>query len=112
MTTLAGTGKLIRLILRRERLRLGIWVVVLVVVPVFTATAFIDLYPDQASREALAATVASSPALTAPSRTAVRLGHRRPHRLARRDMGAFFVALDGDPDHDPAHPGGGGDRPA
>ena len=93
MTTLAGTGKLIRLILRRERLRLGIWVVVLVVVPVFTATAFIDLYPDQASREALAATVASSPALTAllgplydssiGGLTAWRAG----------TLGAFFVAL-------------------
>ena len=93
MTTLAGTGKLIRLILRRERLRLGIWVVVLVIVPVFTATAFIDLYPDQASREALAATVASSPALTAllgplydssiGGLTAWRAG----------TLGAFFVAL-------------------
>ena len=93
MTTLAGTGKLIRLILRRERLRLAIWVVVLVIVPVFTATAFIDLYPDQASREALTATVASSPALTAllgplydssiGGLTAWRSG----------TLGAFFVAL-------------------
>ena len=64
MSTLAGTGKLIRLILRRERLRLSIWVVVLAGVPMITANAFIDLYPDDASREALAATVISSPALT------------------------------------------------
>ena len=64
MSTLAGTGRLIRLILRRERLRLSIWVVVLAGVPMITANAFIDLYPDEASRQALAATVISSPALT------------------------------------------------
>ena len=112
MTTLAGTGKLIRLILRRERLRLGIWVVVLVIVPVFTATAFIDLYPDLASREALAATSCVQPGADGASRTAVRLEHRRPHRLARRHPGCVLRGTHGDPDHDPAHPGGGGDRQA
>jgi ABC-2 type transport system permease protein len=64
VTTLAGTGKLIRLVLRRERLRLSIWVVVLAGVPIITANAFIDLYPTEASRQALAVTVMSSPALT------------------------------------------------
>ena len=64
MTTLTGTGKLIRLVLRRERLRLSIWIFVLAGVPIITANAFIDLYPDEASRQALAATVISSPALT------------------------------------------------
>lgn len=64
MTTLAGTGKLVRLVLRRERLRLSIWVVVLAGVPIITANAFIDLYPTEASRQMLAATVISSPALT------------------------------------------------
>ena len=93
MTTLAGTGKLIRLILRRERLRLGIWVVVLVVVPVFTATAFIDLYPDQASREALAATVASSPALTALLGPLYDSGIGGLTAWRAGTLGAFFVAL-------------------
>jgi ABC-2 type transport system permease protein len=64
VTTLAGTGKLVRLVLRRERLRLSIWVVVLAGVPIITANAFIDLYPTEASRQMLAATVISSPALT------------------------------------------------
>ena len=65
MSTLEGTGRLIRLILRRDRLRLSVWVVLLVAVPLGTASAFIELYPDAASREELAATVSSSPSLVA-----------------------------------------------
>jgi ABC-2 type transport system permease protein len=65
VTTLVGTWSLARFILRRERLRLSVWVALLALVPVATASSFAQLYPDQASREALAATVASSPALTA-----------------------------------------------
>ena len=64
MSTRAGTGKLVRLILRRERVRLSIWVAVLALIPVATANAFIGLYPTEASRESLTATVGSSPALT------------------------------------------------
>jgi ABC-2 type transport system permease protein len=65
VSTLEGTGRLIRLILRRDRLRLSVWVVLLVAVPLGTASAFIELYPDAASREELAATVSSSPSLVA-----------------------------------------------
>lgn len=64
MSTLTGTGKLIRLIIRRDRLRLSIWVFILAIVPITTANAFIGLYPTDESREALGATVGSSPALT------------------------------------------------
>lgn len=64
MSTFTGMAKLTRFILRRERLRLSIWVLVLAVVPIGTANAFIGLYPNEASRQALASTVASSPALT------------------------------------------------
>jgi len=64
VSTLTGTGSLIRFMIRRERLRLGLWVSILALVPIGTANAFIGLYPDEASRRALAATVASSPALT------------------------------------------------
>ena len=63
MSTLEGTGRLIRLILRRDRLRLSVWVVLLVAVPLGTASAFIELYPDAASREELAATVSSAGAV-------------------------------------------------
>ena len=63
--TMAGTGRLIRLILRRERIRLSVWIAVLALVPVSTANAFIGLYPTEESRVALAATVVSNPAFTA-----------------------------------------------
>jgi ABC-2 type transport system permease protein len=62
---LVGTWSLVRLILRRDRVRLAVWVVLLVAVPLGTASAFIELYPDAASREQLAATVSSSPSLVA-----------------------------------------------
>jgi ABC-2 type transport system permease protein len=57
VSNLVGTGSLVRLILRRDRLRLAVWVVLLALVPLGTACAFIELYPDAASREQLAATV-------------------------------------------------------
>ena len=50
MKSLVGTGQLVRFILRRERLRLAIWVAVLALVPVGTANAFIGLYPSEAER--------------------------------------------------------------
>jgi ABC-2 type transport system permease protein len=65
VSTLVGTWSLVRLILRRDRLRLSVWVILLVAVPLGTASAFIELYPDAASREQLAATVSSSPSLVA-----------------------------------------------
>jgi ABC-2 type transport system permease protein len=63
MRSLTGTRQLVRFILRRERLRLALWVATLALVPVGTANAFIGLYPLEAERERLAATVASNPAL-------------------------------------------------
>ncbi|MGH8927016.1 MAG: ABC transporter permease [Acidimicrobiia bacterium] len=65
MKTLVGTSRLIRFVLRRERLRLSIWLAVLIALPVGTAAAFIDLYPAAAERERLAGTVASNPAMIA-----------------------------------------------
>lgn len=65
MRTLVGTGRLARLILRRDRVRLPIWIAVLAVLPIGTARAFIDLYPTAAEREQLANTVASTPAMVA-----------------------------------------------
>lgn len=65
MSNLAGTGRLLRFALRRDRFRLAVWVAVLGLVPVITANALIELYPTEAAREQLAATVASTPALIA-----------------------------------------------
>ena len=63
MRSLVGTRQLVRFVLRRERLRLAIWVAALTVTPVGTASAFIGLYPSEVDRERLAATVGSNPAL-------------------------------------------------
>ena len=60
---LAGTGALIRLILRRDRILLPIWILWLGGVPIFTAASFADLYPTAVERQAFADTVGSNPAL-------------------------------------------------
>lgn len=65
MTNLRGTTRLMRLILRLDRVRLAFWVGVLSVVPVGTASAFNSLYPTEVDRQALEATIGSSPALSA-----------------------------------------------
>lgn len=65
MTTVSGTGALIRLFLRLDRVRLPVWALVLGIVPVGTASAFQGLYTTEVSRLELAATVTSNPAFTA-----------------------------------------------
>ncbi len=65
MNSLVGTGSLIRLILRRDRIRLLVWIAVLALVPVSTASAFSGLYPTEAERLLLVGTVGSNPALVA-----------------------------------------------
>jgi ABC-2 type transport system permease protein len=51
MSTLAGTGGLIRLILRRDRLVLPLWVVILSLIPISYVSSFAKLYPTAASRQ-------------------------------------------------------------
>lgn len=65
MSSLVGTWSLVRFILKRDRLRLAVWVGVLGIVPVGTASAFAGLYVTEASRMELAGTVASNPAMVA-----------------------------------------------
>lgn len=65
MRSFVGTPTLLRLALRRDRLRLAIWVVVLAGVVAVFASAIGELYPDEAARRALGATVAASPAFSA-----------------------------------------------
>lgn len=65
MSSLTGTWALVRLFLRLDRLRLPVWVLVLGVVPVGTASALQSLYATEASRLELAATVTSNPAFIA-----------------------------------------------
>lgn len=65
MSRFAGTGKLIRLGLRLDRLRLALWVLGVGALTYFTASAFRELYPTVESRTGFAATLAGAPALLA-----------------------------------------------
>jgi putative exporter of polyketide antibiotics len=51
MDTLAGTGGLVRLILRRDRVLLPLWVLGLALIPVSYVSPFADLYPTAAARQ-------------------------------------------------------------
>jgi ABC-2 type transport system permease protein len=62
MNTLVGTGALIRLILRRDRIVLPVWIVLLALLPLGFATSYAQLYPTAALRQAFAHEIASSPA--------------------------------------------------
>ncbi|CAM3870730.1 ABC transporter permease [Kibdelosporangium persicum] len=65
MTTLVGTGSLIRLALRLDRVRLPIWILVTAGLVLATASSVAELYPTEASRRQIAATIGSNPAMTA-----------------------------------------------
>ncbi len=64
--TLTGTGTLIRFILRRDRVRLPIWIAALLLATVSTAASFPDLYPTVEDRQARAELL-DSPAAIAMS---------------------------------------------
>lgn len=65
MNGFAGTGKLARLILRQERVKLTFWVLALGAVPAITAQSFLELYPTETSRQELATTIGANPAFSA-----------------------------------------------
>jgi ABC-2 type transport system permease protein len=65
MTGLAGTGALVRLMLRRDRVRLPVWILVFVAVAASSTSATVGLYPTLAGRVQAAATVNNTPALVA-----------------------------------------------
>jgi ABC-2 type transport system permease protein len=65
MSSFAGTSALMRLILRRDRIALPIWIVMPALLAVGIASTFQNLYPSAQARQAFAAQVASSPAETA-----------------------------------------------
>ncbi|TFB22774.1 ABC transporter permease [Filobacillus milosensis] len=58
------SGRLARLILRRDRLRIPIWILGFLVMSLLTAVAFDDLYPSQTERQQIASTM-ENPAITA-----------------------------------------------
>ncbi|MDG4803529.1 ABC transporter permease [Micromonospora sp. WMMD980] len=65
MSTLAGTRHLIRLILRRDRVLLPIWVLVLALLPVSYAASFFELFPTAAERAAYTEGTARNPSIVA-----------------------------------------------
>ena len=62
---LAGTGALVRLALRRERIPLLAWVLGIGLVAASTFSAIAALYPDEAERAALVQSIAVNPAFLA-----------------------------------------------
>jgi putative exporter of polyketide antibiotics len=65
MSTLTGTGALIRLILRRDRVLLPLWVLLLTAVPVNFVAATEALYPTAADRLKYAGTSGTNPTFLA-----------------------------------------------
>ena len=61
MRNLTGTGALIRLILRRDRIRIAIWVVSIVLLVFLTVVSVKSLFPTQASIDAAAAATQHNP---------------------------------------------------
>jgi ABC-2 type transport system permease protein len=60
MNALTGTGGLLRLILRRDRVSLLIWMALLTLVPISMAASYIRLYPTAAAQQAYATEISSS----------------------------------------------------
>lgn len=65
MTGLTGTGPLVRLAWRIDRIRLPIWVAAITLIVVTTAASFVGLYPDEASRREFGTSIGANPALRA-----------------------------------------------
>ena len=65
MSALAGTAELVRLNLRRDRIVISVCVVAFVAIALLTTSSLGELYPTQADRAALAATIVDNPAISA-----------------------------------------------
>ncbi|TLW93103.1 ABC transporter permease [Saccharomonospora piscinae] len=61
---LTGTGHLVRLGVRRDRLALPLWGLVLAVLPATSAGAYEQLYPSAAQRAALTTSMGDNPSIT------------------------------------------------
>ena len=51
MKQAAGTSNLVRLILRRDRFSLALWIAILAVLPLITVVSFEQLFPTEAQRQ-------------------------------------------------------------
>lgn len=64
MNEFVGTRHLVRLALRRDRIVLPLWILVLGIIPVTTTGVYDQLYPDAASRASLTVTTSANPTLS------------------------------------------------
>jgi ABC-2 type transport system permease protein len=64
---LTGFGTLLRLIVRRDRIRVPLWILGIAGTQVAGAAAYPGLYPDPADRQVQADIMASNPAMKAMS---------------------------------------------
>jgi ABC-2 type transport system permease protein len=67
VNTLVGTGSLVRLVLRRERIQLPVWILAITGIVAATAASFAQLYPTVQSRVEFAASIANNPSVLALS---------------------------------------------
>ena len=67
MTELAGTPALARLIIRRDRIRLTVWIVAIVSIVAFSAQSILALYDDESELATYAETVGTNSAVIAIS---------------------------------------------
>ena len=65
MTSLTGLSRLVRLVLRRDRVRLPVWIVALSAFVIISAASLPPLYPDQESIDDYARLFGDNPALIA-----------------------------------------------
>lgn len=61
---LTGTGRLLRLALRRDRVVLPVWLLVLASIPAITVGEYARLYPDPTQRAALTRSLGGNPSIT------------------------------------------------
>ncbi|HMG30029.1 MAG TPA: ABC transporter permease [Jiangellaceae bacterium] len=61
MSAFTGTGRLVRLALRRDRIQLPIWLLALTLTQAATVSSVVGLYPTEQERVALAISTAQSP---------------------------------------------------
>ncbi|UED84997.1 ABC transporter permease [Streptomyces profundus] len=91
---LVGTGTLVRFALRRDRVRLPVWLALLTLTPALSVASFQSTYPEPADREAAAETMRSPAglAMTGPERyldQGYDLGAMTSHQL----IGIFALAV-------------------
>jgi ABC-2 type transport system permease protein len=63
MTRLAGTSGLVRLLLRRDRVRISVWVLAMTALTYSSGSAMATTFPTQASIDAYAGSMATSPSV-------------------------------------------------